>query len=62
MAYAAAAVNNPAADPRLDEAAPLTGDTDEAEPPEIDLQAAELPAFLTEDEPAGVAPNRASAP
>ena len=61
MAYADAAVNNAAADPQLDEAAPLTGDPDEAEPAEIDLAAAELPAFLTEDEPGGVALNGASA-
>ncbi len=53
MAYAAAAVNNAAADPQLDKAAPLAGDPDEAEPGEIDLQATELPAVLTEDEPAG---------
>ena len=62
MAYAAADVNNAAADPRLDEAAPLTGDPDEAEPAKIDLAAAELPAFLTEDEPRGAALNGASAP
>ena len=61
MAYAAADVNNAAADPRLDEAAPLTGDPDEAEPAKIDLAAAELPAFLTEDEPRGGALNGASA-
>jgi hypothetical protein len=61
MAYAAADVNNAAADPRLDEAAPLTGDPDEAEPAKIDLAAAELPAFLTEDEPRGDALNGASA-
>jgi ParB family chromosome partitioning protein len=61
MAYAAAAVNNAAADPQCDEAAPLAVDPDDAEPAEIDLQAAELPAFLTEDEPAGVALNGASA-
>ena len=60
MAYAAADVNNAAADPRLDEAAPLTGDPDEAEPAKIDLAAAELPAFLTEDEPGGIALNGAS--
>jgi hypothetical protein len=61
MAYAGAAVNNAGADPQLDEAAPLAGDPDEAEPAEIDL-AAELPAFLTEDEPAGGALNGASTP
>ena len=31
-------------------------------PAEIDLAAAELPAFLTEDEPGGIALNGASAP
>jgi ParB family chromosome partitioning protein len=61
MAYAGAAVNNAGADPQLDEAAPLAGDPDEAEPAEIDL-ASELPAFLTEDEPVGGALNGASTP
>ena len=61
MAYAAADVNNAAADPRLAKAAPLTGDPDEAEPAKIDLAAAELPAFLTEDEPRGGALNGTSA-
>ncbi len=64
MAYADAAVGN-SVDPQLDEAAPLTADpdvADGAEPAEIDLQAAELPAFLIEDEPAGAARNGASAP
>jgi ParB family chromosome partitioning protein len=62
MAYATAAVNNAAADPQLDEAASLVADPGGAEPAEIDLAAAELPAFLTEDEPAGIALNGASAP
>jgi hypothetical protein len=31
-----------------------------AEPGEIDLQATELPAFLTEDEPVGIALNGSS--
>ena len=62
MAYAGAAEDNAAADPQCDEAAPLAGDPDDAEPAEIDLPAAELPAFLTEDEPVGVALNGASAP
>ena len=62
MAYADTAVNNAAADPQLDEAAPLAGDPDAAEPGEIDLAAAELPAFLTEDEPRNGALNGASAP
>ena len=53
MAYADAAVNNASADPQCDKAAPLAGDPDEAEPAEIDLPPAELPAFLTEDEPVG---------
>ena len=61
MAYAGA-VEGDSADPQCDEAAPLTGDPDDAEPAEIDLAAAELPAFLTEDEPVGTALNGASAP
>ena len=62
MAYAGAAANNTSADhPECDEAAPSTGYAD-VEPAEIDLQAAELPAFLTEDEPAGGALNGASTP
>ena len=60
MAYAAADVNNAAADPQLDEAEPLTGDRDEAQPAKNDPAAAELPAFLTEDEPGGGALNGAS--
>jgi hypothetical protein len=60
MAYADTAVNNAAADPQLNQAAPLTGDPDEAEPAKIDLAATELPAFLTEDEPGGIALNGAS--
>ena len=51
MAYANAAANNPSADPCA-EAAPLANNPDEAEPAEIDRAAAELPAFLTDDEPA----------
>ena len=62
MADAAAAVNNAAADPQLDEAAPLAGNPNDAEPAEIDLAAAELPAFLTEDEPVGAVRNGALAP
>ena len=62
MDYADTAVNNAAADLQLDEAAPLAGDPDAAEPGEIDLAAAELPAFLTEDEPRDGALNGASAP
>ncbi|MGA8380122.1 MAG: hypothetical protein WB710_03215, partial [Stellaceae bacterium] len=62
MAYADATLNNAAADPECDGAAPLPGDPDDAEPAEIDLAAAELPAFLTEDEQAGIALNGASAP
>ena len=60
MAYADTTVNNAAADPQLDEAAPLTADPDVAEPAKIDLAAAELPAFLTEDEPRGGALNGAA--
>ncbi len=61
MAYAGA-VEGDSVDPQCDEAAPLKGDTDGAEPAEIELQAAELPAFLTEDEPVGAVHNVASAP
>ncbi|MFZ3237475.1 MAG: ParB N-terminal domain-containing protein [Stellaceae bacterium] len=60
MACADTTVNNAAADPQLDEAAPLTADPDVAEPAKIDLAAAELPAFLTEDEPRGGALNGAA--
>jgi hypothetical protein len=60
MAYAAAAEGD-SADSDVDETAPSAGHPDDAEPAEIDLQANELPAFLTEDEPAGRAPNGASA-
>jgi len=51
IAYADTAVNNASADPQCDKAVPLAGDPDGAEPAEIDLPPAELPAFLTEDEP-----------
>ena len=61
MAYADAVEAIPRI-PHLDETAPLAGDPDDAEPAEIDSAAAELPAFLTEDEPVGVALNGASAP
>ena len=60
MCYAETAVNNASADPCA-EAAPLANDPDEAEPAKIDFASAELPAFLTEDEPAHVALNGASA-
>jgi ParB family transcriptional regulator, chromosome partitioning protein len=60
MAYAGA-VGDDAADSDLEEAAPLAGDADGAEPAEIDLPPTELPAFLTEDEPIGIALNGASA-
>ena len=62
IAYAGAAVNNASGDPQCDEAAPLAGDPDDGKPTEIGLQEAELPAFLTEDEPAGAARNGATAP
>ena len=62
IAHAGAAVNNASGDPQSDEAAPLAGDADDGKPTEIDLQATELPAFLTEDEPAPAALNGASAP
>ena len=61
MAYAHA-VEGDSADSDLDETAPLGGDPDDAEPAEIDRAAAELPAFLTEDEPVGIALNGASPP
>ena len=61
MAYAGAAADNAAADPQCDEAASSAGDPDD-EAAEIDLPAAELPAFLTEDEQADIALNGASAP
>jgi ParB family chromosome partitioning protein len=60
MAYADA-IESDSADSDVDETAPLAGDAD-AEPSEIDPQAAELPAFLTEDEPAGKMLKRVSAP
>ena len=50
MAYADA-IESDSADSDVGETAPLAGDAD-AEPSEIDPQATELPAFLTEDEPA----------
>jgi ParB family chromosome partitioning protein len=62
ICYADTAVNNAAADPQPDEAAPSAADPDGAGPAEIDLSAAELPAFLTEDEPVGIALNGASPP
>jgi hypothetical protein len=55
MAYADA-IESDSADSGVDETALLAGDAD-AEPSEIDLQATELPVFLTEDEPAGVFPS-----
>ena len=61
MAHVDTAVNNTSADPDCDEAASLAGDPDDAAPAEIDF-AAELPAFLTEDEPGGGALDGASAP
>ncbi|MGC2521374.1 MAG: hypothetical protein WA417_01880, partial [Stellaceae bacterium] len=61
MAYAGAAADNAAADPQCDEAASSAGDPDD-EAAEIDLPAAELPAFLTEDEPVVRVLNGASAP
>jgi ParB family chromosome partitioning protein len=62
MCYADTAVNNASAGLKCDEAGPLASKPAAAERAEIDLQTAELPAFLTEDEPAGVALNGASAP
>ncbi|HXC13962.1 MAG TPA: ABC transporter C-terminal domain-containing protein, partial [Stellaceae bacterium] len=55
MAYAGT-VEGDSADPQCDGAAPLPGDA----VAEIDLQATELPAFLTEDEPVGIALNGSS--
>ncbi len=52
MAYADTDVNSAAAGPQCDETAPLVGDPEVAcGGAAIDLAAAELPAFLTEDEP-----------
>jgi hypothetical protein len=50
MAYADAA-DGESTDSDLEGTAPMAGDADYREPAEIGLQAAELPAFLTEDEP-----------
>jgi ParB family chromosome partitioning protein len=61
MTYADTAVNNAAGDPHCVEAASLVADPGGAEPAKIDPQTAELPAFLTEDEPTGGALNGASA-
>ena len=55
------AVERDSADPQCDEAAPLAADPNDAKSAEIDLAAAELPAFLTEDEAVGAALNGASA-
>jgi ParB family chromosome partitioning protein len=60
MAYAGT-VEGDSADPQCDGVAPLADDPEDAEPAEIDLPAAELPAFLTEDEPVSIALNGASA-
>ena len=60
IAYADA-VERDSADPQCDEAAPLAADPNDAKSAEIDLAAAELPAFLTEDEAVGAALNGASA-
>ena len=62
MAYAGATANNACTDPQCDEAAPLASESAAAEPAEIDLAAAELPTFLTKDEPVGATLNGASAP
>jgi ParB family transcriptional regulator, chromosome partitioning protein len=51
MAYGGGGDNQPDAIARID------GDTDDGDPAGIDLAAAELPAFLTEEEPAGTALN-----
>ena len=59
MAYADG--DGATADPQS-AAAHIGGDPDDAEPAEIDIASADLPAFLTEDEPVGVALNGASAP
>jgi ParB family chromosome partitioning protein len=60
-AYVDAAVNNAAAGPQCAEAAPSAADPKVTQPAEVDLAAAELPAFLTEDEPIGIVINGASA-
>jgi ParB family transcriptional regulator, chromosome partitioning protein len=48
--------------PESDGAAHIDSDVDDSEAPEIDVAADDLPAFLTDDEPGGVALNGALAP
>jgi ParB family transcriptional regulator, chromosome partitioning protein len=50
------------AHPVSDGAADIDTDIDDSEAPDMDVAADDLPAFLTEDEPDGVALNGASAP
>jgi ParB family chromosome partitioning protein len=59
MAYAGAAEGD-SANSDLEGTAPMAADADDRGPAKIDLAAAELPAFLTEDEPRGGALNGAS--
>ena len=54
--------NGDLAHPESDGAAHIDSDVDDSEAPEMDVAADDLPAFLTEDEPDGVALNGASAP
>jgi len=60
MAYPDA-VESDSVDTQFDEATPLAADPVHAAPGEIDLTAAKLPAFLTEDDPVGKVLNGASA-
>jgi ParB family chromosome partitioning protein len=60
IAYSHIAANGACADPDLHGVARIDVDTGEADDP--DLASADLPAFLTEDEPAGVSLNGAAAP
>ena len=63
MAFGDGAADNPSVDPKLNGADIAVGaDKDEDEDSEIDTASTELPAFLTDDEPSGVALNGASAP
>ena len=62
MAYADGAAHGNPADPELDGAGHTNGHADDGAAAEIDITSTDLPAFLTEDEPGGVALNGASAP
>ena len=59
MTYAGA-IESDSEELEFGEAETFTGDPDDGEPADIDLAAAELPAFLTEEEPVGAALNGAA--